>query len=252
MSKCASSGPCVRGFGRIRAATGAGAGAKIAQPAFARGADRKGATGIIPYTAWFAAGRGMDTERGPGLERPDGGCEGALPDLRAEYFQPLRFRRSDPQPDLCVQQPAFRRPYGRRGGNDPHQGGRCAPGDTTDVVSWDGERAIYASRARTLVDAVYDWSRFNSLPRAYEWIRNDLRQKRVDIEELVTITLRFGNTGTIRRMGALLEREGVKESLLRRLDEALKQTRSMIPWIPGRPKRGKFNRRWGVVLNEPT
>lgn len=125
-------------------------------------------------------------------------------------------------------------------------------GDTTDVVSWDGERAIYASRARTLVDAVYDWSRFNSLPRAYEWIRNDLRQKRVDIEELVTMTLRFGNTGTIRRMGALLEREGVKESLLRRLDEALKQTRSMIPWIPGRPKRGKFNRRWGVVLNEPT
>jgi predicted transcriptional regulator of viral defense system len=112
--------------------------------------------------------------------------------------------------------------------------------------------AIYASRARTLVDAVYDWSRFNSLPRAYEWIRNDLRQKRVDVEELVTITLRFGNTGTIRRMGALLELEGVGESLLRRLEEPLNQTRSMIPWIPNLPKRGKINRRWGVVLNEPS
>jgi predicted transcriptional regulator of viral defense system len=125
-------------------------------------------------------------------------------------------------------------------------------GETTDVVSWDGERAIYSSRARTLVDAVYDWSRFNSLPRAYEWIRSDLLQKRVDVEELVTMTLRYGNMGTIRRMGMLLEREGVGEPLLRRLEQALTKTRSMIPWIPGRPKRGKVNRRWGVVLNEPS
>ncbi|MHB8772067.1 MAG: type IV toxin-antitoxin system AbiEi family antitoxin domain-containing protein [Syntrophales bacterium] len=125
-------------------------------------------------------------------------------------------------------------------------------GETTDVVYYDGERATYASRVRTLVDAVYDWSRFNSLPKAYEWVRNDLRQKRVAVEELVTVTLRFGNTGTIRRLGALLEREGVDDVVLKRLEQVLNQTRSMIPWIPNRPKRGKFNRRWGVVLNEPS
>lgn len=124
-------------------------------------------------------------------------------------------------------------------------------GDTMDIVMGDGEKAIYSSRTRTLVDAVYDWSRFNSLPRAYEWIRQDMVKKRLNVEELVRIALRFGNTGTIRRIGALLEREGVEESLLRRLEQALKETRSMIPWIPGQPKRGKFNRRWGVVLNEP-
>jgi predicted transcriptional regulator of viral defense system len=100
------------------------------------------------------------------------------------------------------------------------------------------------------VDAVYDWARFNSLPRAYEWICSDLRQKRVDIEELVTFILRFGNTGTIRRMGALLEREGVKAPLLEKLAQALQPTRSMIPFNPVRPKRGRFDRRWGVVLNE--
>ena len=124
-------------------------------------------------------------------------------------------------------------------------------GDTTDVVMQDGEKAIYSSRTRSLVDAVYDWSRFNSLPRAYEWIRNDMIKNRLNVEELVTITLRFGNTGTIRRIGALLEREGVEEPLLRKLEQVLNQTRSMIPWIPRLPKRGKFNRRWGVVLNEP-
>ncbi len=124
-------------------------------------------------------------------------------------------------------------------------------GDTADVVTWDGEKAIYSSRTRTPVDGVYDWSRFNSLPRAYEWIRNDMIKNRLNVEELVTITLRFSNTGTIRRIGALLEREGVEEPLLRKLEQPLNQTRSMIPWIPSLPKRGKLNRRWGVVLNEP-
>lgn len=123
-------------------------------------------------------------------------------------------------------------------------------GGAIDIAMEDGEKAVYASRARTLVDAVYNWSRFNSLPRAYEWIRSDLRQKRVDIEELVTFILRFGNTGTIRRMGALLQREGVKAPLLEKLAKALQPTRSMIPFNPVRPKRGRFDRRWGVVLNE--
>jgi DNA polymerase III subunit epsilon len=74
----------------------------------------------------------------------------------------------------------------------------------------------------------------------------------LDDARMVAVTLRFGNAGTIRRIGLLLEREGVQASLLRRLENALNQTRSMIPWIPSLPKRGKFNRRWGVVLNEPT
>ena len=68
--------------------------------------------------------------------------------------------------------------------------------------------------------------------------------------DLVKCTLRYGDMGTIRRMGALLEREGVNAALLRKLERALKPTSSLIPWIPSRPKRGTFNRRWGVVFNE--
>ena len=62
--------------------------------------------------------------------------------------------------------------------------------------------------------------------------------------------MRYGDTGTIRRMGALVEREGIGESLLRKLERALKPSTSLIPWIPTRPKRGTVNRRWGVVINE--
>lgn len=123
-------------------------------------------------------------------------------------------------------------------------------GDIDEVRSPDGQTALYSSRLRTLVDAVYDWSRFNSLPRAFAWIRTELAARRVAPAELVRVTLRYGDVGTIRRIGALLEREGVDAALQRKLRRALKPTGSVIPWIPTRPKRGTVDRRWGVVWND--
>jgi predicted transcriptional regulator of viral defense system len=123
-------------------------------------------------------------------------------------------------------------------------------GDTEQVDTAEAQTAVYSSRVRTLVDAVYDWSRFNSLPRAYQWIRNELKAKRITPAELVSVTLKYGDVGTIRRMGAFLEREDVAAPLLKKLERALKPTTSVIPWIPTKPKRGTVNRRWGVVINE--
>ena len=122
-------------------------------------------------------------------------------------------------------------------------------GDTEEVKTTEGQAAVYGSRVRTLVDAVYDWSRFNSLPRAYDWIRKDLAADRVGAGELVAAVLRYGDKGTIRRIGALLETQGVETSLLRKLEKALAPSMGLIPWIPAKPKRGKISRRWGVVLN---
>lgn len=123
-------------------------------------------------------------------------------------------------------------------------------GSTEKVKTVEGLTAVYSSRVRTLVDAVYDWSRFNSLPRAYGWIRQELVTKRVDPGELIKMTLRYGDKGTIRRMGALLEREQIKEALLANLDKAVPPSTSFIPWVPTKSKRGTFSRRWGVVMND--
>lgn len=119
-----------------------------------------------------------------------------------------------------------------------------------EIETADDQTAVYSSRVRALVDAVYDWARFNSLPRAYIWIETELKQKRVTAAELIKATLKFGDTGTIRRMGALMERVGVAEALLRKLERILEPTTSLIPWIPSQPKRGTVSQRWGVVINE--
>jgi len=122
-------------------------------------------------------------------------------------------------------------------------------GGTEEVETSEGLVAVYASRARALVDAVYDWARFNGLPRAYGWIRRELDKKRVTPADLVDMTLRYGDIGTMRRIGVLLEREGVDERLLRKLQKKLPRSTGLIPWIPTSPKRGSINRRWGVVVN---
>src|SRR3990170_3602251 len=101
-------------------------------------------------------------------------------------------------------------------------------GGTEEVKTSEGLVAVYASRARALVDAVYDWSRFNSLPRGYAWIRRELEKKRVTPAELVDMTLRYGDIGTMRRIGVLLEREGADERLLRKLEKKLPRSTGLI------------------------
>lgn len=94
-------------------------------------------------------------------------------------------------------------------------------GDTETVSTPAGQTLVYSSRARTLMDAVYDWSRFDSLPRAYDWIRSDLKAGRVRTGELASTTLRYGNQGTIRRIGAILEELSAPPALLNKLERAI-------------------------------
>lgn len=58
-----------------------------------------------------------------------------------------------------------------------------------------GETLVYSSRARTLVDAVYEWSQFDSLPEACDWIRSDLAAGRITADELARAAVRYGNMG---------------------------------------------------------
>jgi predicted transcriptional regulator of viral defense system len=123
-------------------------------------------------------------------------------------------------------------------------------GGTETVKTPDGINLVYSSKARSLLDAVYDWSRFNSLPRAYDWIRMELTSDDKLPAELIDMAIRYGNQGTLRRIGYLLEKEEIQESLLRKLEKELNPSSSFIPMVPTFPKRGKINRRWGIISED--
>jgi len=108
---------------------------------------------------------------------------------------------------------------------------------------------IYSSRARTLMDAVYDWYRFNSLPRGYEWIKEEVKNELKFTSEFIDVTATYGNVATIRRIGYLLDTLGLNPKIMNRLGRQLSTSSSLIPWIPGRSAKGTINRQWGIIIN---
>lgn len=121
-------------------------------------------------------------------------------------------------------------------------------GGTQQLKLSGGTTVPIATLSRTLLDAVYGWKRFNTLPRAYQWIKARKKDREL-MSNLVKAALKYGNIGTWRRLGYCLESVKVEVALTRRLQRALPASASLIPWIPSRPSRGEINRDWGLIVN---
>jgi predicted transcriptional regulator of viral defense system len=112
-----------------------------------------------------------------------------------------------------------------------------------------GSKAIIASKTRTLLDAVYDWSRFNTIPRAYQWIAEGTKKDKTLAEDLIKMATKYGNQGTNRRLGYLLETLGVNQNLLDKLKQKLRSSKSVFPWVPASAAKGSVNKDWGLIIN---
>jgi len=122
-------------------------------------------------------------------------------------------------------------------------------GSTKNLKTPDGIDAVMATKTRVLVDAVYDWSRYNTLPRAYGWIAEMLKKDPAIVEDFIGDTLQYGNKGTVKRIGYLLAQLGIVDDRLSKMKRQLGPTRSLIPWIPGLDAKGSINKEWGLIIN---
>jgi predicted transcriptional regulator of viral defense system len=122
-------------------------------------------------------------------------------------------------------------------------------GSINIVRSRENTEAIYSSKARTLIDAVYDWSRFNSLPPGYDWIRQEIRKESKLETKITEAAIQYGNQAAIRRIGYLLESFTPSSRSIDRLQRQLSKSNALIPWIPGSPAKGTVNRKWGLIVN---
>jgi len=122
-------------------------------------------------------------------------------------------------------------------------------GSTKSLKTPDGIDAVMVTKTRALVDAVYDWSRYNTLPRAYGWIAETLKKDPAIVEDLVGDTLQYGNKGTVKRIGYLLAQLGITDDRLKEMKRQLGSAKSLIPWIPGQAAKGSVNKEWGLIVN---
>ncbi len=108
---------------------------------------------------------------------------------------------------------------------------------------------VLSSRLRSLVDAVYDWKRFGSLPSAFKWVSGEIVANAGSDRVLADLSIRYGNTGTQRRLGKALEASGASKKAVERIRKRLPPTTAKIPWDPCLPRCGSTDRHWGLVLN---
>ena len=124
-------------------------------------------------------------------------------------------------------------------------------GDVKKIVSYDEnklEPALTSSPEQTLLDAVYDYKRFGTLPKAYGWISYALRYKKIAPKKLINITLKYGNTMSQKRIGWLLDELEVSKRVTNPLQKKIPQTKFLVPLDP-RNNKGPINKRWNVIEN---
>ncbi len=107
----------------------------------------------------------------------------------------------------------------------------------------------YASNARLLIDCIYDWNRYNTIPKVFKWIKQEIEENPEITEKLVSNAIRYGNRIVQRRLGYLLERMNVDSKLIEKLQNKIKGTKTIKPLIPNTNFKGSVDKRWGLIIN---
>jgi len=117
------------------------------------------------------------------------------------------------------------------------------------VVTNEGLKIPYASRARLLIDCIYDWNRYNTIPKVFNWINDEIEKDPEIIAKLVSNAIRYGNKIVQRRLGYFLETLNIDEKLVEKLQNKIKNSKTLKPLIPNTNLKGSVNKKWGLIIN---
>jgi predicted transcriptional regulator of viral defense system len=107
---------------------------------------------------------------------------------------------------------------------------------------------IVSDKERTLLDMLYFPEPVGGLKKAFEILREQIKDKEVNVVKLIKYTVKFPNVSTRKRIGFALEWAGLNEKELKPLLKSVKKT-SFIPLYPSKSRKGKINRKWMVIEN---
>ncbi len=122
-------------------------------------------------------------------------------------------------------------------------------GSASESQTPNGEKICIVTKARALLDAIYDWSRYDTIPRAYRWILTSIESDPDFLEDFTRVALKYGNKGTLRRIGYTLSGAGIRESMFKDFQRKAGSIKSLIKLIPKASANGSVNKDWGLIIN---
>lgn len=120
--------------------------------------------------------------------------------------------------------------------------------DKLIIPSTNQQTVNIAKLARTILDAIIDWKRYQILPEAYEWLKKHYPDKEF-LKDFIELTSKLANNNALRRIGFYLEQLGADEKTLAPLSKKIKPTKAWIALIPNKNRKGKTNKKWRVIDN---
>lgn len=111
--------------------------------------------------------------------------------------------------------------------------------------------SAFPTKAKAIVDAFDDCTRFGSLPKAYRWLEQELLGDPQLIGALVSVILAYANLSSRKRLGYWLERQNTSEIYLRKIEKSFVGSTALVPLIPGAAKSQKqfINQRWRILYD---
>jgi predicted transcriptional regulator of viral defense system len=109
---------------------------------------------------------------------------------------------------------------------------------------------IVSDREKTLVDLIYLPQSVGGLKVAFEILKEQIKDTRVDVEKFVKYALKFPSVSTRKRIGYVLEQAGLKDQELKPLLNGIKRS-SLVTLYPSKSRKGKINKKWMVIENAP-
>ncbi|MBI4982701.1 MAG: hypothetical protein HZC15_06160 [Candidatus Omnitrophica bacterium] len=107
---------------------------------------------------------------------------------------------------------------------------------------------IVSDKERTLVDLIYFPEPVGGMGKAFEILREQVDNDKINIKKLIKYSLKFPDSSTIKRIGYILEKAGLNDKVLMPLLKVAKKT-SLINLYPSKSRKGKINGRWMVIEN---
>ncbi len=113
-------------------------------------------------------------------------------------------------------------------------------------ISISGETVYISDKERTLLDYIYK-------PAAsFEEMRKVVAGSldRIDVKKFISYLSRYPEAAVRKRAGYIMEKAGIKKSLLDKLNKTIKKNSSYIPLNPfNKSREGKTDKTWRVILN---
>jgi predicted transcriptional regulator of viral defense system len=116
-----------------------------------------------------------------------------------------------------------------------------------EKISIKNKEIIVSSKERTLVDLIYYNKPVGGINEAAGILERIVKEEKCDIKKLIGYSRRFPVIKTRKRIGLVLEKAGVSETLLAPLAKSVRKT-SLISFSNNR--KGKINEKWRVIVND--